>query len=127
MTCLDDIISEAKCCAGNLGHRISRTVSFGNEDEILSFDFMRLMMYIRTLERNKTTFITERKVVYETPEKVPLHSLQRNKKTLYLNQKPEPRVIYTKIEITPCLTDSEIRSIIEQIRLLCSNCNCECN
>lgn len=127
MECLDQIIEEAKCCAGKLGHSVSQTVSFGNTDPSLTFDFMRLMAYIDTLERNKVTYKMWEEVIYETPKKVNLNSLHKSKKHLYLNQEPERRVICHKEKILPCLSESEIRSIIEQIKLLCSNCNCDCN
>lgn len=126
MICLDDIIEEAKCCSGNLAHKKILAATFGNDDQALSFDFMRINAYIRTLERQKPRFITKEEIVYVTPQKVNFNSLQKNKNSLYLNQKPEAKVVCTKVEITPCLTDSEIKKIIEEIRLLCSTCNCNC-
>lgn len=123
--CLDDIIEEAKCCSGNLAHKKIRASTFGNDDKALSFDFMRLNAYIRTLERNKPKFKTIETVVPITQQKVNFNSLQKNKNLLYLNQKPEAQIICTEVEIIPCLTDSEIQKIIEEIRLLCSTCNCK--
>lgn len=126
MECLNEIIKEAKCCSGNLAHKLIRELTFGNESEALSFDLARLNAYIRTLERNKTKVIHKKETIYVLPEKVSINSLQKKNNSLYLNPKPEPKVICTEVEITPCLTDSEITTIIEEIRLLCSNCNCNC-
>lgn len=124
--CLDEIIEEAKCCSASMSSRYIRDVEFGNETKELQFDYMRLNAYIRTLERNKCKIITKKEVVEYFPKKVSFSSLSKNKNSLYLNQKPEKKVICTDVEIAPCLTDSEIRIIIEEIRLLCSTCNCNC-
>lgn len=122
--CLDDIITEAKCCSGNLGHKVIRAAIFGNATDEMWFELMRLNSYIKTLERNKKKYITKKETVTVEPEKVDFNSLHHNEKTLYL--KSEQKVICTKVEITPCLTDSDISKIIEEIRLLCSTCNCNC-
>ena len=127
MDCLDEIISEAKCCAGKLAHDYARAATFGNTDDELSFNFMRLNAYIRTLERNKTKHSHKKEIVYENPKTVSLNSLQKKNNLLYLKQKQERKVITRCEEITPCLTDDEIRSIVEEIKLLCSNCSCNCN
>ena len=126
MICLEEIICEAKCCSAGIAHKYIRAATFGNDDKALKFDLYRLNAYIRTLERNKTKTYTKKETVLETPKKVSFDSLQKNKNSLYLNTKPEERVICTEVEIPPCLTDSEIQKIIEEIRLLCSTCNCNC-
>ena len=122
--CLDEIIKEAKCCSGKLGHKVARGLSFGNEDEELSFDLIRLNAYICTLEENEETYYTKKELVYN--KKVDFNSLQKKNNNLYLNAKSEPRVVCTKIKMAPCLTDSEIQKIIEEIRLLCKSCGCNC-
>lgn len=124
--CLDTIICEAKCCSANIANKYIRAVTFGNYNEALLFDLRRLNIYIKTLERNKTKVITEKKVISTFPKKVSFDSLQHNNKTLYLKTKTEEQEICIKTEIKPCLTDSEIQKIVEEIRLLCSTCNCNC-
>jgi len=124
--CLDTIICEAKCCSANIAYKYIRAVTFGNYDKALYFDLRRLNTYIKTLERNKVKIVTEKQLVSILPKKVSFDSLEHNNKTLYLKTKTEEQEICVKTEIQPCLTDSEIQKIVEEIRLLCSTCNCNC-
>jgi hypothetical protein len=124
--CLDTIICEAKCCSANIASKYIRAITFGNDDKALYFDLRRLNAYIKTLQRNKVKIITSKQLVSTLPKKVSLDSLQKKNKTLYLKAEPEEQEICVKTEILPCLTDSEIQKIIEEIRLLCSTCNCNC-
>ena len=124
--CLDTIICEAKCCSAGIASKYIRAVTFGNDNKALYFDLRRLNTYIKTLQRNKKKIITTKQVVSLSPKKVTLDSLKRNNKTLHLKTEPKEQEICVKTEIMPCLTDSEIQKIIEEIRLLCSTCNCNC-
>lgn len=124
--CLDTIICEAKCCSANIANKYIRAVTFGNDDKALYFDLRRLNTYIKTLQRNKKKIVTNKHTVSTFPKKVSFDSLERNNKTLYLKTKQEEQEICVKTEIPPCLTDSEVQKIVEEIRLLCSTCNCNC-
>jgi hypothetical protein len=123
---IEDIICEAKCCAGNIAHKYIREATFGNDNKALLFDMMRLNAYVRTLERNIPKITIKKEKVVVLPNQVPFNSLNKNKNVLYLNPKAEVKVVCTKVKSTPCLTDSEVQKIIEEIRLLCSTCNCNC-
>jgi hypothetical protein len=124
--CLDEIIKEAKCCSSKIASDLSIDLSFGNDDDN-KLKLMALNSFIRTLERNTVKYKTVKKTILEYPKKVSLESLQVNKKTLFLKPKPEEKIICLKVEIPTCLSDSEIKDIVEKIKLLCSNCNCNCN
>lgn len=122
---LCDIIKEAKCCSSNLALKFAREATFGNDTDESFYDLMRINAYIRTLERN------EKKIIHEK-EKIPFENQlvsfsMLKKKNSFLTLELKDKYICVRKEIEPCLTDFEIREIIEQIRLLCSVCNPCCN
>lgn len=126
MECLEEIIAEAKCCAADMGHKHIMSARFGNDNKEAEFNMLRMNAYIRTLENNIPKFETKKEIVSILPKKVSFDSLKKKNNFLYLNPIPEEKVICTEVEITPCLTDSDIQAIIEEIRLLCVTCNCNC-
>lgn len=116
-------ISDAKCCSGRLGALYALQATHGEETEELFYDLLRLNSYIRTLQRNEKTFVYKKKVVPLTS--VSFCDLIKQKSFLTLRTKT--KVVCTKTEIEPCLTEAEICSIIEKTRLLCGVYNCNCN
>lgn len=119
------IIEEAKTCSGELATKWVKEATFGNDTEETFYDLMRINSYIRILERNR------KKVVYEK-EKIPFENQlvsfsMLKKKNSFLTLELKDKYICVRKEIEPCLTDFDLRKIVEQIRLLCSTCNSCCN
>lgn len=123
MICLDDIICEAKCCAACLGAKYAHDFKYGESTNETKYNFLKLMSFIRTLCRNQTTYTYNKELV--AVQNVEFSSLQKQNSFLTLTNNKV--VVCTKTEISPCLCDSEISHIIEQVKLLCSTCNCNCN
>lgn len=119
---LCEAIKDAKACAAKLAAKYSGVKIFGNKNEEMFYDMLRLNTYIRTLERNKPTF---KKIKVKKPLEgtvVDFSSLKKQNNTLILDSKEE--YICTTVEICPCLSDDEICEILEQVKMLCSNYNC---
>lgn len=123
MTYLDDILCEAKCCSATLGAKYAHELKFGELTDETKYNLLKLNGFIRTLCRNKGEVIHKRKVI--PVKNVDFSDLQRQNK--YLTLKHKHITVCEKEEISPCLPDSEISHIIEQVKLLCSTCNCKCN
>lgn len=120
---LCSIIEEAKCCSANMAHKWVKLATFGNKEDEFYYDYLRLNSYIRTLERNQVEY-KEIKVPINI-QKVDFSSLRKQNNTLTLDS-TQVQFECVKIEIRPCLSDDEISKIVEEIRLLCSSCNCNC-
>lgn len=120
--CLDDIILEAKCCAAGYAESYVSNLTFGNKNDI---DYLLLMSYIDILKRNRTDHTHVTKKIKILPQKVDFSSLTKQNNTLALPIKE--KIICEEVLIEPCLSDSEICKIVEQIKTLCSQCNCNCN
>lgn len=123
--CLREIICEAKCCAVDYAAGFADLLTFGRDNPEKYYDYLMLMTYIDMLERNYPEYVTVKEKVAIVPQKINFSSLQKENNTLHLNV--EERVICTKVQIDPCLSDSDMIKIIEQIKKYCSNCNCNCN
>ncbi len=117
-------IEEAKCCAGKLAHKHVKLTSTGDDSEEVYFNLLRLNAYIRTLERNKGEVKKYSKKVPIEGQEISFSMLKRKNNLLFLDSGDELVCVTEKIE--PCLSDSDINSIIEKIKLLCSSCNCNC-
>lgn len=122
MICLDDIICEAKCCSATFGAKYAHEAKFGELTEESRWNLRKLNGFIRTLERNHTTVKYKKEL--KPIENISFSDLERQNKYLTLRHKQISVCI--KQEISPCLPVSELQHIIEQIRLLCSTCNCKC-
>ena len=94
-------IKDAKCCSLNMGAKWVNLAMYGDGYDEFFFNYLRLNAYIRTLERYKGE--------------------SEKKKKLTLNN-PEPLLCGTK----KCLSNSEVCEIIEKVRLICSQCGCNC-
>lgn len=123
MRCLDDIICEARRCAATLGAKYARALTYGQESDEITYNFRKIHSFLQTLERNHTTikYKKERKTVTN----VDFSALE--KRNSFLSLRSNQVVTCVKEEISPCLSDSEIDHIAEQLRLLCAECNCHCN
>jgi hypothetical protein len=122
MRCLDDIICEARCCAAMLGAKYAHALKYGEETDELKWNFRKIHSYILTLNRNHTTVKYKKELRPVTS--VNFSALE--KKNSFLSLRNTQVVTCVKEEISPCLSDSEIDHIVEQIKLLCANCNCNC-
>lgn len=122
MRCLDDIICKAKGCSAYLGAKYAKAFTYGENTEEMKYELMRLNGYIRTLSRNHETIKYKKEKVKVTS--VNIDSLTRKNSSLYL--KCDTKTVCTKTVVSPCLSDSEIDRIIEQINTICRECDC-CN
>lgn len=123
MTALDDIICEAKGCVIALAVKYANEIKYGEVSDISKWHFRQTVSYIRTLERNHT-------IVKHRKEISPVTSVDFNslhKQNSFLSLRHAEVVTCIKTEISPCLSDSEINHIVEQIKILCSTYNCKCN
>lgn len=121
--CLDDIICDARCCAATLGAKYAHELKYGEESQETIWAFRRLHSFIQTLERNHTT-------VKYRKEKSAVRSVDFSmleKKNSFLSLRNMQVTTCVREEIGPCLSDSEIDHIIEQVKLLCASCNCNCS
>jgi hypothetical protein len=121
--CLDNIICEARCCAATLGAQYAKAFKYGEVTDTHLWNFRKLHSFIQTLDRNHVT--VKHKKELKAVSSVNFSALE--KQNSFLSLKHTHRVVCVKEEIGPCLSDSEIDHIVEQIRLLCSSCNCNCN
>jgi hypothetical protein len=117
-------ICEAKCCAVTLGTKYAHAATFG-EGEDLYWDWMRLNMYVRVLERNQTVIKHKKEIVPIEGQTVSFEALLKSKS--FLSLKLKQKTVCTHTEIRPCLSDQEICHILEEVQALCQNCNCNCN
>lgn len=117
-----EAIQEAKCCSANLAHKYVKAFSTGDDNEELFYNLLAVNSYIRTLERNKTEYKRYAKKVSVEGQEISFSMLKRKNNLLILEASDELICVTEKID--PCLPDSDIRSIIEKIKLLCSSCNC---
>lgn len=115
-------IRDAKKCYGNMAACYASDLIFGRNSDEKFFNLLRLSIYIKTLERN----IPIKKKIYEPSslqgQAVDFSSLKRQNNTLILDT--ERSINCTVVEINPCLSDDEICSIIERIKILCNECIC---
>lgn len=116
------IIKEAEVCAGKISAQYAVSKTFGNTNEALFYDLLRINTYIRTLERNvpQKREIKSKKPLSGTT--VDFSSLKKQNNTLILETEGE--VICTTVEVSPCLSESEVCRIAEQVKTMCSVCNC---
>lgn len=120
---IEDVICEAKACSAVMGAKYAHDFKYGEISDQTEWDYRRLNSFIKTLERNKPIIIYVKEV---SPVKsADFYSLK--KQNSFLSLADTEFVTRTRTEISPCLSDSEIRHIIEQIKLICSICNCKCN
>lgn len=124
MKCLKDIICEAKCCAVEYADSFVDAVTFGRDTESVT-DYQMLMMYIDVLERNYPEYVYVKEKIALVPQKIDFSSLKKENNVLHLDVKEE--VVCKKVKIEPCLADSDLDKIIEQIKRFCSQCDCNCN
>lgn len=121
--CLDDIICQARCCAAHIGARLAHDTKYGEVTTETEWNFRKLMSFIQTLDRNHTTVKYRKEVKPMTS--VDFSSLEKKKS--FLSLRHNQVVTCVKEEIGPCLSDSEIDHIAEQVKLLCATCNCNCS
>ncbi len=126
MNCLKDIICDAKCCATEYASGFVDALTFGRgKDDSRYNDYLTLMMYIDVLERNQPEYIHVKNKVALVPKKIHFSSLKKQNNVLHLDIKEE--VVCEEVRIEPCLPDSDIEKIVEQIKKFCSTCGCNCN
>lgn len=118
-----EIIKDAECCAAKMAHKYSIVKSFGNEDDELFNSLMLINAYIRTLKRNVPETYTEKIPI--PIESTDLSSLKRQNNVLILDIEQKYECVEKKTEV--CLTDDEICRMYEEIKVICSLCNCNCN
>lgn len=124
--CLQDIICDAKCCAAEYSKGFIDALTFGRgESDHRYYDYLILMMYIDVLERNQPKYIYVKNKIALVPKKIHFSSLKKENNTLHLDVKEE--VVCEEVIIDPCLPDSDIEKIVEQIKRFCSTCGCNCN
>jgi len=100
------IIAEAKCCSANFGAKYVSDYTTGTDNAEAMFNLQVLNSFIRTLERH-----------VEQKEKF----FNKKEKCLPLGSREWIR------HHGVCLQAGDLLKIIEGIKLLCSNCNCNCN
>jgi len=125
MKCLKEIICEAKCCATDYAAKFADMLTFGRKDDEKYYNYMMLMTYIDVLERNQPEYIHVKDKVALVPKKIEFSSLTKQNNTLHLDIKEE--VVCKEVRIEPCLPDSDLEKIVEQIKRFCSTCDCNCN
>jgi len=114
------VIEEAGFCASKIAVKYVDVATYGNRDEKLFFNLLRINAYIRTLKRNIPETYSKRERVSQEGQSVDFSSLKRENNVLLLEKKSEFRCI--EVPIQKCLEDHELRRIVEQINLLCSDC-----
>jgi hypothetical protein len=122
---LEHIISEAKFCASNIAVSYAKAAGFGDNTDEMYFNLLRINAYIRTLERNRTVIKRQVKKIPIENQTITFSMLK--KKNSFLTLETKEKTFCEEIKSEPCLTDSELQLIIEQVKLLCSSCNCNCN
>ena len=115
---LNDIICDAKSCSAVLGAKYAHDFKFGEATEETKWNLLKLNGFMRTLSRNHETIKYKKEKIKKTS--ADFSSLE--KKNKYLSLKCDTITVCTKTKISPCLCDSEIKHIIEQIKLLCITC-----
>lgn len=125
MNCLKEVICEAKCCATDYAAEFVDMLTFGRSDDEKYYEYITLMMYIDVLERNQPEYIRVKNKVALVPKKINFSSLKKQNNVLHLDVKEE--VVFEEVRIDPCLSDSDIEKIVEQIKRFCSTCDCNCN
>lgn len=121
---IECIIQEAKCCSANIAHSYAKKAIYGNETEEDLYTLLRINAYIRTLERNKGTEKHYKEKVSLISGEISISMLKRKNNLLFLDSNDKYICVTKKID--SCLKDSDLRLIIEEIRLLCGKCNCNC-
>lgn len=110
------------CCSATLGAKYAHDFKFGEASDETKWNFRKLNNFIRTLSRNHETIKYKKEIVNKTI--TDFSSLE--KKNSFLSLRHNTISVCVKTKISPCLSDSEINHIIEQIKLLCATCNCGC-
>ena len=119
-----EAIDEAKCCSAIAAEKFAVNATIGQDTDEDKYTLLRLNAYIRMLQRNVPEYKYKKRVVTDLPTSVSFDSLV--KQNSFLTLKLNKRVVCEKIQSPSCLSDAEICHTIEQIKLLCSNCNCNC-
>lgn len=117
---LDHILKIANCCSATLGAKYAYEYKYGELSEDTKWNFLKINNFIRTLCRNMEIIKYKKETVKKTS--VDFSSLHKSNK--YLSLKCDTITVCTKTKISPCLSDSEISHIIEQIKLICNTCGC---
>lgn len=119
-----EAIETAKCCSGKMAAKFVKAASTGDDTDELFYNFLRINAYIRTLERNKGEIKKYAKKVSLEGQEISFSMLKRKNNLLILEASDKLVCVTEKIE--PCLSDSDVSSIIEKVKILCSSCNCNC-
>lgn len=122
---IERAICEARACSAVYGAKHALASIYGENNDETYWNMLRINMYIRVLERNKPQCRIKKEKVSLLGTKVSLDSLIRNKD--YLSLRTATKVVCTKQEISPCLSNPDLRTIIENVRLMCSDLTCNCN
>jgi hypothetical protein len=123
MKCLDEIICEAKCCSTEYAAKFAEDKTFGRDTD--NSDYFMLMMYIDVLQRNTPSFIKLKAKVTTCPKKISFSSLKKENNKLFLDIREAVKCVDVKLDA--CLSDAELCKIIEEIKVLCNQCECNCN
>jgi len=118
-------INKAKKCAGEMAYRYSVDATFGEATEYCFYSLLRINAYIRALERNIPENIEIKEKISLEGQKINISSLKKENNTLILDH--QEQYTCSIIEKRRCLSDEEICVIVENINILCSNANCNCN
>lgn len=119
------IIDEANCCAAKIAGRYVDVITYGNTDRKLYSDLLRINAYIRTLKRNVPEKYWKKEKVLTEGQTIDFSCLKKQNNYLILETELEYKCVEYETEV--CLSDCELRKIVEQIKLLCPECNCNCN
>lgn len=122
---LKDIICEAKCCVSDYAAKVAENKTFGRDDKGHTLDFLTIMMYINVLERNLPETIKLKQKVVTCPKKISFSSLKKENNKLFLDIREKVKCVDVKLDA--CLSDDDLCKIVEELRVFCGQCECNCN
>jgi hypothetical protein len=112
-----DCIDDFKSSAGDMAAEYVHAATFGNETPEQFYKLLAVNSMIRTLERQVTGKRIERVKVSLQGQVVSLSSLKSDGNKLFLDTQ-KYKCLTT--DIRPCLSESQICSIIEKLELFCN-------
>lgn len=119
--CIDDEVSKAKCCVADRAMKYIIALNYGEvrEDQWLYVDW--IVNIIESLERYQADpdqCVGERKLLSEAGI-----VLADSNKFLSLGCSGEK---ICNADSVNCLSESDVRRLLEQLSLFCNDCNCNC-
>lgn len=107
--------------AGELSYKYSQAATFGRATPKLYYSLLSVNALLRTLNRQITGTRTVKTKFPVEGQTVPFSSLKSANNTLFLDSSITYKCLTT--DIRPCLSESEICSIIERLDLIFVECN----